>query len=212
MTDRLPSLEPAAREIVARHGVAVRLQAGQQVFQPGQACTAFLIVTGGTVRVSTVTEAGRELLLYRVGAGETCVLTTACLLAEQEHDALASAETDCAALAIPKSAFDQLLAESPLFRKFVFTSYGDRLNGLIAMVQEVSLRQVDKRLARFLFERSKSGSIAMTHQAIAVELGTVREVVSRLLKHFEAEGALHLERRLIHVTDPQALEAASRSL
>ena len=175
------------------------------MFSPGQACSAFLLVKSGSVRVSTVTESGRELVLYRVGPNETCVLTTACLLASADYDAEGLAETETEAVVIPKPLFEQLLAQSAAFRHFVFSSYGDRLRDLIALVQEVSQRQVDRRLARFLMERGAHGPIATTHQDIAAELGTAREVVSRLLKHFEAEGLVRLERRQIEIADRDKL-------
>ena len=200
-------LEAEARATLDRGGREARLKAGQTVFAPGQACTAFLVVKAGSVKVSTATEGGRELLLYRVGPGETCVLTTVCLMARQDYDAEGVAETDCEAIVIPKSVFDDLLAQSAQFRRFIFASYGERLHGLIALVQEVSLRQVDRRLARFLAEKGADGPVEMTHQDIASELGTAREVVSRLLKHFEQQGLLRLERRRIVIADAARLGA-----
>jgi CRP/FNR family transcriptional regulator len=162
------------------------------------------MVTAGSVKVSTVTDSGRELLLYRVGPGQTCVLTTAALLAHADYDAEGMAETDTEALAIPRPLFEELLASSPAFRQFVFSSYGERLRDLIGLVQEVSQRHVDRRLARFLAERAQS-PIVMTHQEIAAELGTAREVVSRLLKQFAGEGLVVIERRHVVVADAARL-------
>jgi CRP/FNR family transcriptional regulator, anaerobic regulatory protein len=203
----LAGLDPQARALIARDARLAHLKAGQKVFSPGQACSAFLLVKTGSVRVSTVTESGRELLLYRVGPAETCVLTTACLLASADYDAEGVAEADTDALAIPKPAFEELLAQSAAFRRFVFSSYGERLRDLIGLVQEVSQRHVDRRLARFLVDRGASGPIAATHQDIATELNTAREVISRLLKNFEAEGLVRLERRQIVITDSGKLAA-----
>lgn len=205
----LAGLEPEATHLIEAGARLMRLKAGQPVFAAGRPCEAFLLVKAGSVRVSTATEAGRELLLYRVGPGETCVLTTACLMSSQDYDAEGVAETETEAIVVPRMLFERLLAQSPAFRKFVFQSYGERLSGLIALVQEVSLRQVDRRLARFLAERSGAGDITMTHQEIAAEIGTAREVVSRLLKHFEAQGLLHLERRRILVIEPDRLSRLS---
>lgn len=199
----IPGLEPAARErlAVAR---AVELKRGQKVFEPGQACAAFLVVTAGTVRVSTVTSTGRELLLYRVAEGETCVLTTACLLAGADYDAEGVTESDVEAIAIPKVLFEELMAMSPAFRSFVFSSYGVRLRDLIGLVQDVSQRQLDRRLARFLVDRA-AAPVTMTQQEIAAELGTAREVVSRLLKQFAADGLVQIERKSIVVAAPERL-------
>lgn len=200
MVGAIAGLEPDAEAMLAAGSRVVALAPGQRVFAPGQACAAFLIVTEGSVKVSTVTESGRELLLYRVGPNQTCVLTTACLLASSDYDAEGVAETAGSARVIPKAQFEALLARSAAFRHFVFSSYGERLRDLISLVQDVSQRHVDRRLAKFLAERGAT-PIAMTHQEIAAELGTAREVVSRLLKHFEAEGLVRLERRQIVVTD-----------
>lgn len=205
MKPLIPGLEPAALAYLAA-ARSVSFRGGQVVFHPGQACSAFILVTSGSVKVSTVTESGRELLLYRVGPGQTCVLTTACLLSDACYDADGMAETDIEGVAIPRPMFEELLAVSPAFRRFVFSSYGVRLRDLIGLVQDVSQRQVDRRLARFLAERS-STTIVMTQQEIAAEIGTAREVVSRLLKQFAAQGLVELQRRHIVVT---ALERLTR--
>ncbi len=183
----------------------VHLKAGQQVFFPGAPCANYLMVEAGSVRVSTVTESGRDLLLYRVGPGEACVVTTTCLLNARDYDVFGVAETDVEALVLPKAQFDAVLAASALFRRYVFGQYGERLQGLIALVQEVADRQVDRRLARFLAEQAADGAVYMTHQAIAAELGTAREVVSRLLKDFSAQGLVVIERGKITIRDETAL-------
>jgi CRP/FNR family transcriptional regulator len=201
----IPGLEADAAAALSREARQVRLGTGGRVFAPGQACSVFLVVTAGSVRVSTAMESGRELVLYRVGPGETCVLTTACLMSSSDYDAEGIAETDVEALAIPKPVFEKFLADSPAFRRFVFSSYGGRLRDLIGLVHEVSQRHVDRRLARFLGERGTE-RLAMTHREIAAELGTAREVVSRLLKQFEAEGLVRLDRRQIMVADPGGLQ------
>lgn len=207
----IPGLEAEARSLIAAAARRVRIAGGQNAFRPGQPCAAFLVVTAGSVKVSTVTDSGRELLLYRVGPGQTCVLTTAALLAHADYDAEGLAETDTEALAIPRTLFEELLARSPAFRQFVFSSYGERLRDLIGLVQEVSQRHVDRRLARFLAERADS-PIAMTHQEIAAELGTAREVVSRLLKQFAGEGLVTIERRHVAVADAARLARLAQGL
>ena len=211
MPEPIPGLEAEALARIASGARRVQLAGGQGVFHPGDPCGAFLVVTAGSVRVSTVTESGRELLLYRVGPGQTCVLTTAALLAQGDYDAEGLAEADTEALAIPRPLFEELLASSPVFRSFVFSSYGERLRDLIGLVQEVSQRHVDRRLARFLAERADA-PIMMTHQEIAAELGTAREVVSRLLKQFAGDGLVAIERRHILVVDSGRLRQFAQAL
>jgi CRP/FNR family transcriptional regulator len=208
----LPGLEAEARSLIAGQAKRVHLRPGHKVFSPGQACSAFLVVKAGAVKVSTVTETGRELMLYRVGPEETCVLTTACLLSDADYDAEGVVETETDAIVVPKPLFEELLASSAAFRRYVFSSYGERLRDLITLVQEVSQRHVDRRLARYLHEKGESGAIHATHQEIASELGTAREVVSRLLKQFEAEGAVRLERRQIVIADSGRLQRLSGSV
>ena len=207
----IPGLEAEALALIAQAARSVSVAGGQGVFHPGSPCTAFLVVTAGSVKVSTVTDSGREMLLYRVGRGQTCVLTTAALLAQGDYDAEGVAEADTEALAIPRAAFEELLARSPAFRRFVFSSYGERLRDLIGLVQEVSQRHVDRRLARFLAERAEA-PVTMTHQEIAAELGTAREVVSRLLKQFAGEGLVAIERRHIVVSEPARLSRLAQGL
>lgn len=209
--DHIPGLEAEALSLVAGAARHVSIAGGQSAFRPGQPCEAFLVVTAGSVKVLTVTDSGRELLLYRVGPGQTCVLTTAALLARADYDAEGLAETDTEALAIPRPLFEKLLASSPAFRQFVFSSYGDRLRDLILLVQEVSERHVDRRLARFLSERAQA-PIEMTHQEIAAELGTAREVVSRLLKQFAGDGLVTLERRHVAVADATRLSRLAQGM
>jgi CRP/FNR family transcriptional regulator len=201
----MSSLAPAP-EVPALPGAQpVLLKAGQQVFAPGAPCLNYLVVKAGSVRVSTMTEGGREVVLYRVGPGEACVLTTTCLLNARDYDAYGVAETDVEAVALPKPQFDAMLASSAAFRRFVFAQFGERLKELVVLVQEVADRQVDRRLARFLAERAGEGVVQMTHQALAAELGTAREVVSRLLKDFAARGLVDIERGRIVIRDGMAL-------
>lgn len=211
MLPQIPGLEEEARALIGAGARQLRIPGGQRVFRPGQPCEAFLVVTAGSVKVSTVTDSGRELLLYRVGPGQTCVLTTGALLARADYDAEGQAETETEALAVPMPVFEKLLAVSPAFRAFVFSSYGERLRDLICLVQEVSQRQVDRRLARFLADRA-SAPVEMTHQEIAAELGTAREVVSRLLKQFAAAGLVEIERRHIVVADAAGLSRLAQGV
>lgn len=208
----LARLEDNARDIVLRDMRSLRLEAGQPVFRAGDTAVNYLMVKEGSVRVSVFTEQGREIVLYRVEPGETCVLTTSCLLSGADYDAEAVAESATEAIILPKTAFEELLATSPRFRQFVFSSYGERLHTLISLVQEISLRHVDRRLARFLVQHGGANPLHITHQAIAVELGTAREVVTRLLNDFADKGWLRLSRGQVVVMDAGALQDYSQAV
>ena len=181
------------------------------MFGEDSPCQAFLIVMNGQVRVQKVGENGREIALYRVGPGETCVVTTVCLMSGTDYNAEGIAETDIHAQMLPVSGFRALLAESEGFRDFVFRAYSTRISDLLLLLEEVSFGRIDQRLAACLLERADAaGEMAMTHQELAAELGTAREVVSRQLKEFERQGWLALGRGRVALRDRAALLALSR--
>lgn len=208
----LAGLDHATAASLAGAARIVHLAAGQNVFAPGAPCRNYLVVIAGSVRVSTMTENGREVVLYRVGPGEACVLTTACLMAGRDYDAYGAAETDVEAYALPRDRFEALLDGVQGFRRFVFGQFGERLIGMIATVQEVAERHVDRRLAKFLLTNAPDGGLRMTHQAIAAELGTAREVVTRLLKDFAARGMVELGRGRVAIANRQALDRLRQPL
>lgn len=184
----------------------VRLPAGTRIFGPGQAPDAFLLLIRGTVRVQQVSETGREIVLYRVSAGESCALTTACLMGYEDYQAEAIAETDVEAVAIPRATFDDLIARSPDFRRFVFTAFSHRVTDLFRVIEEVAFSRVDVRLAQRLLERANDkGRVDLTHQQLAAELGTAREVVSRQLNEFQRRGWITASRGAIDIVRPQDL-------
>jgi len=202
--DALP--EPERSSLLA--GIRrIRLPAGAKPFRSGDRCEQYVFVLSGQVRVQMVAESGREIVLYRIGAGDTCVLTTACLLSGEEYPAEATSETEIDALVLPRETFRTLLDRSPAFRDFVFRAYGQRIASLMALIEEVVFRRLDLRLAGWLLERADAGGpqLAITHQQIAVEVGSAREVVSRQLKDFERRGWLMLGRGIIEVADRDAL-------
>jgi CRP/FNR family transcriptional regulator len=193
-----------ARVIESAHRVA--LPPGAAVFHVGSACAQYLLVVDGGVRVQLLTESGHEVVLYHVRAGESCILTTACLLGGVPYPADGVTETSVSALAIDSGEFRRALAESPGFRLFVFRNIGERFAGVIGRLAEVAFGSIDRRLAQVLLRAGSSGqSVAFTHQALATELGTAREVVSRHLKRFEQHGWVSLGRGRIKVRDQAVL-------
>ena len=203
--------EPVRRTLIERSRV-IRVQKGTVVFGPGKAPDNMLLLLDGTLRVQQVSENGREIVLYRVHAGESCVLTTACLLAYEEYGAEGIAETEVEAVAIPNTVFDDLIAGSKTFRHFVFTAYSRRISDLFMVIEEVAFRRVDIRLAQKLLELAGDGSaLRATHQQLATELGTAREVVSRLLQDFQQRGWVSLSRGSVELTDKAGLRTLSEA-
>jgi len=201
--------EPIRRRLEAQSRI-VTIPEGTVIFGPGKAPEDLILLLDGTVRVQEVSESGREIVLYRVNAGESCVLTTACLLAYEDYSAEGIAETDVIAVAIPRAVFDELVATSADFRRFVFTAYSRRITDLFLIIQEVAFGRVDVRLAQKLLELARGGDVVKaTHAQLATELGTAREVVSRQLQEFARRGWVSSARGQVTIEDPGALKAFS---
>lgn len=166
-------------ELAARSRV-ISLLAGSRIFGPGQAPENFLLLLEGTLRVQQVSPGGREIVLYRVSARESRALTTACLMSYEDYLAEAIAETDIRAVAIPRAAFDDLIARSPEFRRFVFTAFSQRVTNLFHIIDDVVFARMDIRLAQKILDLAGGGDhLLVTQQQLAAELGSAREVVSR---------------------------------
>ena len=203
----LKDLPEKERRLLVERGSVVGIPAGTTVFAPGVAAENFLLVIEGTVRVQQVSAGGREIVLYRVSGGETCIMTTSCLMAEESYTAEGVTETDVRAVAIPKTVFEELLVLSPGFRRIVFSAYANRISDVMHVVEDVAFERLDKRLAQRLLDRADSeDTIRATQQELAAELGTAREVASRLLKEFERRGWVALTRGQVALKDHDALQ------
>lgn len=190
----------------------VSVPSGTQVFAPGQSADNLLLLLDGTVRVQQKSETGREVFLYRVHAGESCVLTTACMLAFEDYSADGIAETDVRAVAIPRSTFDGLVAKSLEFREFVFKAYSRRITDLFTLIDDIVFQRMDVRLASRLLELSdEDGVVRATHAVLATELGTAREVISRTLSEFQRRGWVEQSRGQVRLTGRSGLQRLARS-
>lgn len=176
---------------------------GALLFGAHQPCSGFPLLLRGSVRVTKTAPNGREILLYRVEPGQGCILSGGCLLGHSEYSASGIAETDVTFLRIPPPLFQELILNHEPFRSFVFGMYGERLAEVMELVEEVAFRRLDARLARLLAERGPI--VEATHQNLADELGSVREIISRLLRGFEERGWVKLERERVTVLDAAAL-------
>ncbi|MGD1878782.1 MAG: Crp/Fnr family transcriptional regulator [Kiloniellaceae bacterium] len=202
----LARLTPDERKLVAERAQVVKLPAQTTVFAPGLPAENFLLLLDGVVRVQQVSTGGREIVLYRVAGGESCIMTTACLLSGDTYNAEGITETPVEAVAVPKAAFEALMARSAEFRRFVFSHYSNRITDLLHVVEEVAFERIDKRLAQKLLELANGEDLVSgTHQELAVELGSAREVVSRHLKEFQRRGWLELTRGQVRLTDRDSL-------
>jgi len=202
----LAKLDAAGARILEAGLRSVDIPAGTVLFRDGGDCTTYLLVQEGAVRVQKVAENGREIVLYRVERGQSCVLTTNCLLGGGLYGAEGIAETAVRALVLPATTFRGLLAGSEAFRDFIFSVYAARIADLLLLIEEVAFGRIDVRLAAWLRGRADGGGdVQATHQEISVELGTAREVISRQLKDFERRGWVELHRGRVRVADAAAL-------
>ena len=201
----LAQLDQHAKEILAKYARIVEAPIGTIGYREGMPCGAYVMRLAGKSRVYKMSTSGREILLYRVGAGETCVITTTCLLGDSDYPASTIVEEPIRDVLIPANAFHQLMIDSAVFRKFVMTNYGALISDLIVLLDEVAFHSLNARLAEVLLDANTT-TITRTHQKIADELGTAREVVSRQLKRLEQKGAVSLGRGHVEITDRKTLE------
>ena len=204
---------PGLKDVADKHWLDVAnrakelvVPANEQVFREGDACGHYIFVLDGATRVYKSFESGREMVLYRLEGGQTCILTTSVLLAGEVYPADAMTDADTQAVLIPARDFHSAFDRSKGFRDYVTRAFGGRIRDLIMLLEGVVTRQVDVRLARWLAANSNGGQVVVSHRELAFELGTAREVISRLLKDFEKQGWVRLSRRTIEVLDVAALQ------
>ncbi|MBZ0335624.1 Crp/Fnr family transcriptional regulator [Marinobacter sp. AL4B] len=173
---------------------------GKILFRAGEPCSGLPLVLSGVVKVQMTGLSGNNIVLYRMGADEICTLSIGCLMTGEGFRAEAVVEEDTEVFMMPRDVFDRLMDQSVGFRRGIMDSYGRRLNDLMLLVEEVAFRRMDERLFCWLEARAGQGFLMITHQELATELGTAREVISRLLKELERKGKLRLARRRIEFT------------
>lgn len=210
--EKVLNLYPALRSLPAERLAALlppqaimHLPAGAQVFAENQPCQGFPLLLEGSVKVIKLAASGRELMLYRVVPGGSCIISSSCLLGHTEYNARGIAETPLTLAALPVGAFAALMVEHTPFRDFVFHLFADRIGELMQLVEEVAFARLDQRLAKLLLARNET-VLGVTHQQLADELGSVREIVSRLLKGFAEQGLVTLGREQITITDRPGLQ------
>ena len=199
----LASLAPEEIAAICKPEVTAVIAEGTELFAERHACRGFPLLIEGSIKVVKNTPAGREMLLYRVEPGGSCVITSSCLLGHTRYTARGIAETPLRMLMLPTALFEKLIAGNAAFRDFVFHLLAERIAELMQLVEEVAFHRLDQRLAKLLL--GKGEPIHATHQTLADELGSVREIVSRLLKGFAGQGLVTLGRERIELVDRDGL-------
>jgi CRP/FNR family transcriptional regulator len=192
----------AARAVIRRDGPGQIVHGGQQD------CPGLFLVLSGELRAAVLSEAGREITLYRVGAGEFCVLSASCVISQITFDTQITAESPCERLVIDAATIDGLAENNIALRCALYEQALRRFSEVVWAMQQILFMGMDRRLATFLMgeaDRTDALEIAMTHEQIARHISSAREVVARMLKRFAAEGWVRMRRGRITVTDPGAL-------
>jgi CRP/FNR family transcriptional regulator len=182
---------------IINHSSHKTFKAGDQFYTQGDECPGITFLISGEIRVFMVSQTGREITLYHILPGETCVLNASCIISKSNYMANAVAIEDGAMLYLSREMFHKLMTRSEKMQLFIFSFFSQRFSEIIELVEDVTFGKMDKRLADFLIEKAENDELNITHQTIANELGSSREVISRLLKDFERRGLIELGRHHI---------------
>jgi len=189
----------------------VMLSPGEIIFHDGDLCNNYLFVISGVVRVQKLSQTGHEITLYRIRSGEVCEITTSCLLAGDMYHAEAIAENEVTAIIVPSHFFLEALKDSKTLQNYVYSNVENGFNSLLELIGEIAFESVDSRLARCLIKNCENKHFVLTtHHDLAANIGTAREVISRMLKRFETRGWVALRRGKITILDYDALEKLSK--
>lgn len=216
MTDipLLANASDAVRASFAENAILQNIPAGTELSREGDACHYFPIVKSGLLRVYKLSRQGHEVTLYRIREGESCILTLTCLMKTSMFPAHAVVEEDSAVWLVPADVFRQWTVKEDFWRDYVIGYLSRTLNNVIGLVEDMLFRRVELRIIDALLEQTteENGVLESTHQDIANEVGSAREVVSRHLKEFEREGLLALSRGTLRILDRGELKKRSELL
>ena len=183
------------------------LPARTPICDEGQQCAHLALVLEGVGRVYKLSPNGREVTLYRIYPGQSCVLTASCIMSRQAFPAMAVSETPVTALLVPPAHVRNWFCAEPAWRDFVFGLLSHRLGDIISVVEEVAFKRIDLRLAEQMMSALDRGErrLAKTHAELAADVGSSREVVSRILRDFSERGLIRSRRGEIEIVDAEAI-------
>lgn len=193
---------------IQENGTFAEFPADKILCHDGQYSSALPMVISGLIRVYKVSESGKEISLYHIVDGESCVLTAASILGSSKFPAIAASENSIEVVMLPATSVNNWLIQSPDWQHFIFELIAQRMTEVITVVEEVAFQRMDRRIANYLNIKSigRKGDINITHQAIAAEIGTAREVVTRVLRDLERKEVLELTRGNIKIINIVKLE------
>ena len=208
---RLPfwaNLSTSEKEIVSQRASTKRFAKGQLVSSNSSSCLGIVLILHGSVRVSLVSDEGREITLFRAGDGEVCVSAASCVIRQLTFDANVTAEQDTTVLVVPTPVCAHLMETNIHVRAFVFEKQTERYSQSIWAIQTMLFKRFDQRLATYLVsehDRTGSDEIKKTQEEIALDVNSAREVVARMLHEFSARGLVELKRGAIKLRNIDAL-------
>lgn len=207
----LPHLEPEATALLDRL-TPMSAPAGMVLFHPGDTVKGFVIMLSGRVEVYLTGTSGRELLLYAIEPGQSCVQSTLGLMGGDDYSGEAVTRAPSELVLVPRETFLRLMDLSDNFRHFVFAAFAQRLQSMMHLLDRVAFQRIETRLARGLLDRAENGTLRATHAEIAVMIGSAREVVSRRLDALARRGIVALERGVVRIVDPDTLTEIAQSI
>ncbi|WP_289043287.1 Crp/Fnr family transcriptional regulator [uncultured Aliiroseovarius sp.] len=209
-TAEIAGLDAPARALLGTL-TPVEVPKGAVLFCPGEAVKGYVVMLSGQVDVNLVGPTGRDILLYRVEPGQSCIQSTLGLLGGDDYTAEATAETAARLVLIPRDVFFALIDSSPAFRRLVFSAFAERMQAMMQLIENVSFMSVESRLAALILDRSgPNGCLHMTQAEMATAIGTAREVVSRRLEKLARSGCIAQERGVVTILDRKALNQVVR--
>lgn len=198
----LRDADPQLLQDFRQHAYLARIPSGQDVFLEGDPVDAIALLISGVVRVYNIGATGREITLYRFGLGDSCILSANAIFNQATFPAIATVEDDAEAVMIPAETFRDWVSRYEIWRNFILNLLSQRLTSLMVVIDEVAFQRMDTRIAAFLVQRSQmENPVSITHQEIAAELGSSREVISRILEDFSRRGVILTTRGTIEVVD-----------
>ena len=186
-----------------KNAINSKIPQGKIITLEGDSCGYLSFVISGVVRVYKIGESGREITLYRLYEGDSCILTASCIVSNSTFPAISVAETDVEVFSIPSVLFSEWIKKYDVWQKFIFNLVSERLSDIISVVEEIAFRHIDVRIADRLSKlyEENGNPIKITHQELASDIGSSREVVSRILKDFEEKKIITISRGSIEITD-----------
>ena len=187
------------------------IKQGTQLTDSGASCRFMTFVLAGRIKIFKLSPEGREITLFRVTSGECCIMSAACILSGKPFPAIAVAEEPITAITLPGGFFADFFSRSLVLQQYVMGMFADRFEAMSMLLEEVAFNRMDNRLAKFLLQKHHQGKLTTTHEAIALEMGTAREVVSRLLNDFQKKGYVQLSRGELFIKSFEALSQLSEN-